>query len=418
MTNLLILAISLHAALAPVKVHVDGVGYLRFVRDGRVVYAKAATLVNVNGELGFEGAKVLPEIEVPTDLRSISIDLQGNVQAGNANLGRLVLAVFPAGSTSSTTDDFFTFAESPTLANPGEGTAGVIRVDNQPVAVQPVHKPVDVKPAVKERKRPAPRAASALLSKRSTPPVGTSVARRDPAGLQIEILVRQHSEVVGDAFTLGDIATIAGPDNAVADYKKVSIGATAIAGVNRVIDPRYVALKLRGAGHPEGSYVLVIPPGATVARKTKTIAAQDIINLAIQAAQQKSGAKIDFRVDGVVRPIVASAGDIVLETSDPEQTARGYVVVVTARSGDTIVGTQTVTVVPPAQLGVVKAGDTVKVVLKAGAAVIEVDGRAITAGFVGQKIKVSITAYPNSGSGKTTTHTGTVIDAGKVEVDL
>ena len=398
MTNILTLAFSVYAAVTPVKVHVDGPGYLRFMRDDRAVYAKAATFVIIDGDLGSEGAKILPEIPIPAGAQTLKVDLQGNVDAGSAHLGRLVLAIFPAGSTSSTTDSFFTFSERPTLTNPGEDTAGVIRTEGE-----------SVPPSVSGS--PSHPAKTPLPARGKSSTSSTSAA-------QVEILVRQHSEVVGDAFTLGDIATISGPDDQIEAYKNVKIGATAIAGFNRIIDQRFLALKLRGTGHSEGRYVLVVPDGADVARKVKTISVQDITDLAIKTAQDKIGVKIDFRVNGGIKPIVAPDGEVTLEASDPDANAKGYTVVITAREGNTIVGTQTVMLVPPAQLGDVKIGDTVKVVLKAGAAVIEVEGRAITAGFVGQKIKVSITASPNSGGGKTTTHTGTVIEAGKVEVDL
>ena len=81
MTNIIAIAISVYAALTPVKVHVDGAGYMRFVRDGRVVYAKTATFVSIDGSLGSEGAKLLPEIPVPTTAPTITVDLQGNVDA-------------------------------------------------------------------------------------------------------------------------------------------------------------------------------------------------------------------------------------------------------------------------------------------------------------------------------------------------
>ena len=556
MTSIIALALSVFTALTPVKVHVDGPGYLRFIRDGRVVYAKAATFLSIDGNLGSEGAKVLPEVPIPVGTQTFKVDLQGNVDVGSAHLGRLVLAIFPAGSTSSTTDDFFTFSERPTLTNPGEDAAGVIRVDGDskptasvtPTAIEhkliasqattrsvagqlftisitgegffkvndedggthytrdgrfvtnengllQTHQGFLLEPniaipagATKVTISPlgvvtanvsgntdvfglgritlsifphadalttftpntlnastasgAPKVlnpgsngagtiwygqpetdtSAQLLTKRTTPSTTSTTRTKAPSsttgGTQIEILVKQHTDVVGDEFTIGDIATVNGPDDAVEAYKKVKIGATAIAGVSRIIDQHYLVLKLRGAGHPEGSYVLVVPDGADVARKVRTVSAQDIMDLAIKTAQDKIGAKIDFHVFGVVHPIVALDGDITLDASDPDPNTKGYTVVITAREGNQIVGTQTVTLVPPAQLGDVKVGDTVKVVLKSGAAMIEVEGRAITSGFVGQKIKVSITASPNSGGGKTTTHTGTVIEAGKVEVDL
>ena len=260
MTNILALAFSVYAALTPVKVHVDGPGYMRFIRDGRVVYAKAATFVRLDGDLASEGAKVLPEIPVPAGATSITIDLQGNVDTDGAHLGRLVLATFPAGTTSSTTDDFFTFSERPTLVNPGDDTAGVIRVEGG-----------STQPTIAARADKQPN----LLTKRSAIPATSATHAKatstSSATAEVEILVHQHSDVVGGVFTLGDIATISGPDDVVEAYKKVKIGETAIAGVNRVIDQRYVALKLRGAGHVVGSYVIVVPPGADVSRKVKTI---------------------------------------------------------------------------------------------------------------------------------------------------
>src|SRR5580698_6886080 len=99
MTNIIALAFSVYTALTPVKVHVDGAGYMRFIRDGRVVFAKAATFVSIEGQLGSEGATVLPPISVPEGIQTLKVDLQGNVDAGSSHLGRLVLAIFPAGST-------------------------------------------------------------------------------------------------------------------------------------------------------------------------------------------------------------------------------------------------------------------------------------------------------------------------------
>ncbi|HLK16282.1 MAG TPA: flagella basal body P-ring formation protein FlgA [Fimbriimonadaceae bacterium] len=413
MTNLVALAVTLFGAFTPAKVHVDGPGYMRFVRDGRVVYAKKATFIAIDGELGSEGAKVLPSIQIPAGTQSIKIDLQGNVDAGEAHLGRLVLAIFPAGTTSSTTDSFFTFSERPSLTNPGEDTAGVIRldVDGSPTRAAA---PQTVKPnnAVK---------SSDLLTNHAEP--NTAIASKAHAvkggdERQVEIIVRQHSEVVGNSFSLGDIATITGPEDAVDGYKKVKIGETTLAGFSRKIDPKFVALRLRGAGHLDGTYVLVVPDGADVARKTKTISPEEITAAALKAAQDKVGSKLEFKVSGTVNPIIAEDGDIDLETSDPEQTSKGFLVTVTARRGTAIVGTQTVTLVPSTAAGAVKAGETIKVIFKSGAAIIELEGRALTAGVVGQKINVSVTATTPDGGSKTTTHTGTIIEAGKVEIEL
>lgn len=416
MINLLALAVSAFAALSPIKVHVDGSGYLRFMRDGRVVYAKTATFVSVGGLLGSEGATILPEIPLASNVQTLTIDLQGNVESSGQHLGRLVIAMFPPGSTSSTTDDFFVFEERPTLANPGDGSAGVVRVDGDPMPrVTPAPaartkssepKPADPKPQV--------------LTARTEAPVRTvhAASKQKDAGAHVEIIVRQHSEVVGDQFSIGDIATVNGPDEVADAIRKVNVGTTTIVGYSRVIDPRYVAIRLRGAGYQDGSYVLVVPDGADVARKSKTVTTDEIADAAIKAAQAKAGVNLEFRVAGSIKPIVAKDGDITLETSDPEPTAKGFLVTVTAREGDVIVGAESITLSLPADIVSIKSGDTVKVLFKSGTASIEVEGKALSAGYLGQKIKVSVSATPNGGNGSITTHTGKIIDVGTVEVDL
>lgn len=410
MINLVALTLTLASALNPIKVHVDGSGYMRFVRDGRVVYAKTATFVNIDGALGAEGAKVLPEVQIPANATTLKIDLQGNIDAGENHLGRLVLAIFPAGSTSTSTDSFFMFSERPSLTNPGEETAGVIRVDGDPTPPIIGHAPV--RPTSKETD-PAP----SILTHSTTPATTVNHTTKKGGGQGVEILVHQHSDVSGGDFTIGDIAAVTGPDETVDAIKKIKIGATTIAGFSRPIDAKSVTMRLRGSGIKDGTYSLIVPDGAEVARKTKTISTDEIADMAIKAAQEKIGTKVDFRVAIPIKPIVANDAETILEASDPEQTAKGYTVVVTARQGNTIVGFQTVNLTMPAQAGGIKVGDVVKVVIKSNLAFIEVQGKALSAGFVGQKIKVSITAS-SDGTGTTTTHTGTVIDAGKVEVDL
>ncbi len=564
MTPILALVLSAFTTLAPVRVHVDGDGYMRFIRDGRVVYAKQATLTNVGGHLGADGAKLLPAISFPNSVSSISIDLMGNIDAGSSHLGRLVLGIFPAGTSSSGIGSFLSFSDRATLTNPGEDTAGVIRTvatTSQPEDPKPTIKDViaDPKPIAQTARnnqrlnitiagegyfqlngpeglscytRSAPLCvlpsgqiattsgflllpnitipqgatnltvsatgnitvlapgasdpciigeiqictfphpselikldadlaegspksgsptvaspgsngsglikfngslhgdASELEATRTTPnTIASSTANTAPinhiigsigkatpnaTGAQIQILVRQHTDMVGKNFTLGDISTVTGPVDLAAAYKKVTIGATAIAGVNRIIDQKYLALKLMGAGFRAGSYVLIVPEGADVARKTVTVSAEDIIAKAVKAAQDKTGMDIPFKSTDPVLPVVAEEGEVSIEASDATLINKNYRVVVTVRQGTTIVSTRTVTLEPPGNLGSIKIGDSVTVLMKSGSAVIEVPGKALSQGFVGQKIQVSIAAIGAS----TTTQTGTVIESGKVEVDL
>jgi hypothetical protein len=108
------------AGPAPLKVRVDGEGYLRFAREGRVVYASSATLSVADGSLvGAEGATVMPSILVPTDATAIAVDLEGNVSCKRGPdafpLGRLVLAVFPKGIALRPSGAYLVAADRPTL---------------------------------------------------------------------------------------------------------------------------------------------------------------------------------------------------------------------------------------------------------------------------------------------------------------
>ena len=58
MLNLVLLTVLAPAQAAPVWVRVEGDGYLRFIRDGRVLYAREAPLVVRDGgspRLGLAG---------------------------------------------------------------------------------------------------------------------------------------------------------------------------------------------------------------------------------------------------------------------------------------------------------------------------------------------------------------------------
>src|SRR5947209_600915 len=78
----------------PVSVRVDGEGYLRFIRDGRIVYASAAELSVQGGLLGSKGLPLTPAIKIPENVAHIDIDLSGDIIANKATCGRIVLARF------------------------------------------------------------------------------------------------------------------------------------------------------------------------------------------------------------------------------------------------------------------------------------------------------------------------------------
>src|SRR5687768_5411228 len=108
-----------------IDVYVDGGGMMRFVREGRTVFAKTATLVARDGLLRHsEGPAVLPSIAVPAGVLALDMDLQGNVYSirngASAKLGRLTLGMFADERRLIGDGDFWLSAERATIGNPGE----------------------------------------------------------------------------------------------------------------------------------------------------------------------------------------------------------------------------------------------------------------------------------------------------------
>jgi hypothetical protein len=391
MTQLIGLTVLLTTAVNPLKVTVDGDGYLRFLKAGRVVYAKSASLTEIDGALGYDGAKLMPSVEVPAGAKNLSIDLSGNITAavpgGRSRIGKLVLAIFPATESGQKQGAFLTFADRPSLADPGDDLAGVIRAQNAPKVESST---------VAANPKPAPEAA------------------KSDGPQQIEVVVHQHTELSSNSFTMGDIATVVGPAASIEKLEAIKIGDNVLPAVSRTVDPAYITLRLRGAGFQPGEYVLVVPPGADVVRKSKTITPDDLLNAAIQAVKGTSTIPMTFRAKDAITGITCADGDVTIEPSSPEETPGGYVVNVAVRQGATIVGVRTVTLVPDGAVACVKAGDPVSVIVKAGAATVQVQGHVLTSAFIGQRVQVSIAGVGN----KTTTHLGTLVEGGKVEVDL
>src|SRR5438105_25286 len=128
-----LVAAFLLASPVPLSIHVEGEGYLRLAKEGRVVYATSAKLDVVGGKLGSAGATFLPAIQISASAEALDVDLEGNVfiksSAGRTLAGRLVLALFPANASLLDDGAFKTAADRPRLGNPGEETNGVIRTE-------------------------------------------------------------------------------------------------------------------------------------------------------------------------------------------------------------------------------------------------------------------------------------------------
>jgi hypothetical protein len=313
-------ALQLHAV-------VDGDGYMRFVREGRIVYSASATLEPHDGLLMSGGLPVAPAIRIPTDAIGIEIDLAGNVVAigksGKQTCGRLVLASFDKAPTQNS--GFLMAAGKAVIGNPGQGLFGVIR---------------------------------------------TSGRTNSGQGISIKPL----SEVTADTFTLGDIAQVD------ASMANIVIGPSPAIGVDLVITvPRLKAILARA--HSDSS--LMVPPRAIVRRKAQAIKQEDFVAAAIKAA----GSGLPLVCNDNFSDFQAPLGQVELKGEGVTTNGATMSVTIAVSVDGKRINSRIVNLHPDASAQI-RPGAVVKIVMKSSGVTVEVPGRARTGGMIGQPITV------------------------------
>ncbi len=118
-------------APAVLTARVEGDGFLRFLREGEVVYQKEARLVAVDGRLAHElGPPVTPAITVVGSPSSLTVDPEGRVMADGRQIGRLAVALFGTDLRPIERDGWLLAADRPKVVYPGSPGAGVIASEN------------------------------------------------------------------------------------------------------------------------------------------------------------------------------------------------------------------------------------------------------------------------------------------------
>lgn len=391
------------ATTPPLTVRVDGPGMLRFELDGRAAYAKSASLVVEGGEVRFHGHSLLPSISAPDGVSSLSTTLEGEIFASiggrKVDLGRLVLAVFASESSLKPQGDLLIAETRPSLMEPGDGTAGVIRQDSASTPASNAVPPIKAIVAT-----PATTKPQAIASYHARPTKATSMAP-GKAKLTFKIL----SELPSDKITLGDIADIDAEASLAAELRDVSLGISPAFGVYRALDKATIISGLRQQGFDLGDLEIVWPTRVRVHRQSQLISGQKFLDAAIASALAKAP-KANFTVDQAPLDLAAPVGDAEISVERCELSKDGATVRLNIAISGEKFATRTLILHAEGGLAAIPIGAPVKIVLKCGGAIVEIEGKTKTSALPGQ----SITVVTETGS----IHTGIAVSADRVEVNL
>jgi|SRR5579862_9115 len=365
----MIVALALASALSlPVKV--DGEGYLRFVREGRIVYATSATLAIQGGVLGSRGLPLTPAVRVPAQATKLEVDLAGNISAdvpdGRKPCGQIVLARF---DTKLAEDNgFLVTMGRARIGNPGEGLFGVIR----------------------------------------TTITGSGIQTQGPEYVgQPSIVVRKVTEIEGDVVTLGDIGTITAEPATKATLEELAFCSTPSIGIDMAV----TASRIEAIAKRAGIEVRVeVEPPSIVRRKSQTIKQEDFVAVAIKAARASIGFEVPMTcLDQPQGDFRAPLGQFELRAEDVTTSGMQMTVIVGVFIEGRRVNSRNVMLKLDASAQI-KAGAIVKIVMKSSGVTVEVPGKTRTGGMVGQ----SVTVVTDTGS----VLTGIVLSANTVEVKI
>lgn len=331
------------SVLAPsVPVHVEGDGYLRFVRDGRTVYAKQAVLTVVGEALASaEGPVVSPRVQVSGSPTSITVSTDGRVSAAYAGasqeVGRLVLAVFPEDVRPVVEKGFLVSSYRPSVSAPGEQGAGVVLSTGATVA-----------------------------------PI--AVARPTTTGV-VEIVLRESAQVEGSTFTLGDIADVSADDSTKSRLSALEVSTTPALGVSYKMSPAMVRQRLLRFGKEADQYKFSGANQVTVTRQGQDVTHAMVVEAALSSARKQMGEDAQLVADVVGPTVVAPVGK--LELVAENVTVSG--IQVSVRIAIVVDGqrfnSRTVALKKDDAISKMRVGQTVKVIARSSAATVETTGR-------------------------------------------
>lgn len=350
--------------LAPVpslSIKVDGEGYLRFTRGQNVLYARSAVLTSsAKGLIATDGSILAPKIFAPAGTSSLSCSLDGEIMAVVGNtpkpIGRIVLAIFKDQPSFTNFDSMLSTLSKPNLVNPGEGSAGVIRLERT-AAKAPV------KPKTNGT------AGNAFLSPTA------------------EVTVRPDTLVEGESISLESVAEISGDPTLVKTLKGIDLGRAPYFGAARTITTATIRAHIAAAQIDVRTVQITVPGGARVARKSQTVTIESINQTVSDAFKKKFGIDVDLELRTRQFAVPVPIGEASVEASNLQIRDNQLSVTVDVSVNKKLSTTLNL-MYGTGNIPQVKLGDEVKLKMISASATVVVKGRAQGTAYLGQKVSV------------------------------
>ena len=382
-----ILTVLIAGPLPTTYVRIEGDGYLRFAKGTQVMYARQAKLTaTAQGLMASDGTLMIPRLVAPVGTTKLNIGMDGTITAelpsGQKQMGRLVIAIFDPKAGFNHVGSYVTTTAKPTLTNPGEWVAGVIRTT----------------PLVAKAK-----AVTEVSVEK------TNTAAQGFATPGLEVTVNKDSQLENDHILLGDIAKIDGDPEIVEKLKVINLGTTPIMGATRGLTAQNIRANILSVVKTLKNVKISVPDGATVGRKCQKIEPSAINDAVSQAFKAKFSFETQLQDKNHLFAFFVKPGALAMQVGQLSLNGTQLTGVVEVTVDNQLTNTVRVVYEMPT-VSMVKRGDVVRLRLTSNAAMVEVSAKATSNGYLGQ----SITVQTDNG----TTHTGTLVGPNTVVVKL
>lgn len=341
---------------------------LRFWHEDRVVYAKEASLTIADGSIvHVSGAELAPPIKI--DSSSFTVSADGSIRdASGSTIGQLVAARFneePKGQ------GLFESESVPRLGKFGDEGFGVVKTGTQASFVklhldEPASQP------------PQP------VSESVPPPSAEFLA----AG-GVQITLNDVTEVDTDEYTLGQVATIYAKADLAAALANMSLGSTPPLGASRLITIDRITTQLRLAGYEADRYRISGSHRPIVRRKGHTITHVELVATAIESARNTFGESSTFRQAAAEADLVVNIGEIELVAGEPRASGATLTIRVDVFVDGKKVTGRNVRLINGSPIASIKNGTTIRVLVIAGAAIVETTGTVRRVDMANNQVTVS-----------------------------